>query len=329
VSTLAAKSLYPKTGTNCFSFRIQDLEDPVIEKLLERWMLLPFAPGAELVVGAVVFGAVALVLRKRPSIERAPRALRLAAGVVVVGWAVDVVAGVVWVRFPAVPWWSLVTPLLLAAVGLAIVAVRGGKREARAGVPALPAVRRTWRTFASSGLLATAAVIAAVLVLVTLIAGTASIADENGALIFLPLAGGGVSTFYGWALGGPVLVGTLLLAASTVACLSAVAASPFSGPHTVQAETRQRRVTSDAVAMLTLAALALTLGGALQTVGHAGAGEVNDVVWSTGFSAFAPFFVWTGWALQVSSLAALIALAAGTVPVAARETRAVTAPKEA
>lgn len=301
----------------------------MIEKLLERWMLLPFAPGAELVVGAVVFGAVALVLRKRANTERAPRALRVAAGVVVAGWAVDVVAGVVWVRFPGVPWWSLVTPLLLAAVGLAIVAVRGGKREARSGVLALPAVRRTWRTFVSRGLLIAAAIVAAALFLVTLIAGTVSIADEHGSLIFLRLAGGGVATFYGWALGGPVLVGTLLMAASTVSCLATVAASPFSGPHTVQTETRQRRITSDAVAMLALAAFALTLGGALQIVGHAGAGGVGDAVWSTGFSAFAPFFVWTGWALQVASLAALIALAAGTVPVTAREARPVAAPREA
>ncbi len=288
----------------------------MLEKLFERWFLLPFAPGAELLFGLALFGVVALVLRKRARQDAGaiPTAIRIASGLVIAVWAIDVITKVLWVRFPVIPWWSLVLPLLVASGGAAVVALHR-RPAARAGVPALAGVRRMWWSFTSRSALVTAGVLIAVLAIVTVAAGAVSIPDENGQLIFVSLAGNGVSSFYGWTLGVPVLVGVLLLCIATFAALSKISAPPFASPSTIQSESRQRRVSSGSVLFLAFAVVALTLGGALQIIGFAGAGIANDVAPSTGFSSFATFFRWTGWALQVTSFAALAALALRWSPV--------------
>lgn len=293
----------------------------MIEKLLDRWMLLPLAPGVELVAALLLLGVAVLIGGARhpggsgESRASLPGVARVTSMAVIVLWVLDVAARALWVRFPTVAWWSLLLPLVVAAAGIAALLVfRRRTGTSRVGVPSMPAVRRTWRSFASGRATLAVGLVALVLVLVTIAAGSASIADDTGARVFLPLADNGVSSFYGWALGGPVLIGVALLTVASFVALSAIAARPFVSPTTVALEVEQRRISSNAVVCIAGSAFALTLGGAVQIIGQAGAAGAGDAVWATGFSAFASVFIWTGWALQVSALAALIALTIGWTP---------------
>lgn len=304
----------------------------MIDKLIERWFLLPLAPGAVLVIGLLLFGAVALCSRARRSAgaSRAiPSTVRLTAAAVIVAWALGMVAQIFWIRFPTISWWSLALPLVVSAVGFAVAMNHKGSSTVRTGTPALVGVRRTWRSFASPGLLATGGGLVAMLVVVTVTAGAASVRDENGAFIFLELAGNGTSSFYGWALGIPVLLGLALLTTVAIVTLSITAARPFADPSTVKAESSGRRMLTNALLLTATAATALTLGGALQIIGQAGSGGVSDAQWSTGFSSFATFFIWSGWALQVASFAVLAALSMGWTLVATSKEVPLMAPAQA
>ena len=83
-----------------------------------------------------------------------------------------------------------------------------------------------------------------------------------------------MTSFDGWD-GIPVLVGIVALTASTIIVLQRVAAQRFHRADTVPAETVQRRATSTSVVQIAVGAAALTLAGAIQMIGFAGAGTAG------------------------------------------------------
>lgn len=303
----------------------------MIDTLLERWTLLFFAPGAELVTALIV--AIACVVVARPFVRRArtdraevPPILRVTAAVVIAGWLIDVVAQALWIRFPSIAWWSFALPLVLAALGIGVASVAtrrsGSARGARrSGEPTLVGVRRAWRSFSSTGAMVVTGALVILLGLTTVISGSVSSVDEYGRSVLIDFGDAGVATFFGWAYGIPVLVALVMLGAATVVGLARIAAPPFAGSASLSTERRGRQIASHTVLSLASAAVALSWGAALQVIGRAGSGSagvgiegVGDFVWSPGYSSFAGVFTAAGWLVEVVALLALIAVAAGVVP---------------
>lgn len=299
----------------------------MIEKLVERWPLLFFAPGVELVVAllAVLAGVVfarSFVRVARADRESVPLALRVTGAVVIAAWLMDIAARALWVRFPAIGWWSFALPLVLAAAGIGVTASLAARDVHRTGEPTLIGVRRSWRTFASGPTLWTAGMLAILVLVVTLISGAVSSADEYGRYIFVDFGDAGSASFYGWSYGLPVLIGLVLLGSVALIALSKIASPPVFRSEELTMERRARQVASDAVLSTAAASLALTLGEALQNIGHAGSGSasvgipgVGEFTWSSLYSSFAGVFVWSGWMIEVVSLVMLLALLAGVVPL--------------
>lgn len=298
----------------------------MIEKLLERWFLLPLAPGAESVVAALVVAVAMICLRGRLRRDdrgqlRALPLIRITSGAVIAIWIVDVAVQTLWVRFPTMLWWSLALPLAITAAGVLAVAFSVPRRARRTGEPTLVGIRRTWLSFTDRLPLTLTGIAGALILVVTLICGAVSSPDEYGRYVFINFGDAGVATFYGWMFGVPVLIGLLLLITASLTALSRIATPPFSSPLAAQNETISRRTVSNAVVYLTGSVLALTLGGILKMIGGAGSGSVGvripgvgDFVWSPGYSSFAEFFTWSGWFLNVASFVMLIILVAGFVP---------------
>lgn len=299
----------------------------IIEKLLERWFLLPLAPGAELAIAGLVVTVAAIFLRgkKRDNARdqlRVPLLIRLTSGAVIASFVLCVALQVFWVRPPTILWWVFALPLGIAAVGTLAVAVTAPRRSGRTGDPALVGIRRTWLSFTDRIPLAAAAIAGVLILVVTLICGAASSPDQYGRYVFIVFGdGAAAATFYGWMFGVPVLIGLLLLIAATWAALSQIATPAFSSPLAAQNEIASRRTISNAVIYLTGSVLAMTLGGILMLIGAAGSGSagvgipgVGDFQWSPGFSSFAGFFTWSGWFLRVASFVMLIVLVVGFVP---------------
>lgn len=319
--------LYLHMSTICVSLQVQvDRRSLVVEKLMDRWFLLPLAPGVELLVGALLVGGVAVFLRasrRRMLTEnaRGPILLRITAGVVILVWIVDVLVKMLWVRSPDIPWWTFAAPLIVAAAGILVGQFGTPRRPQRSGTPAFVAIPRTWRSFVDPRIMAVAITAASLIVVMTLICGTLSSPDEYGRYVYLKFGDAGTTTFYGWAFGVPVLMGVAFLLVVARLSLTRTASPPFINPATVPDETRSRRTASNAVAYLVTSVLVLTLGAVLGMVGAAGSGAagvgipgVGTFMWSPGYSSFAGFFTWVGWALRVAALATLAAQLIGLVP---------------
>ncbi|MBQ9915677.1 MAG: hypothetical protein IJO71_00560 [Microbacterium sp.] len=298
------------------------------QKIGERWTWLFWEPWGALLLAGVVVTAVAIVARRRRRVAgvdvfRLPLALRVVAGLVVAGWLLDSAVPAFGVLAGVTRWWQFALPLVVAAAGVGVALVGVGRVRQRAGVPALVGVRRTWTTFPSRAALVTVAVGGVLLVAMTLICGVVSVPDESGAFVLVDFGDAGVSSFYGWAFGVPVLVALVALALAAVAVLRRIAAPAFGAPETVARERRERGVVADAVLALAGGAIMLSLGSVLYFVGSVGMSSggvgipgVGDFVWTPGYSAIAPALRWTGWALLSAGSAVLLVLALGRVPFA-------------
>lgn len=298
----------------------------MLEKLLDRWFMLPLAPGADLLAGAFLLGIVVACLRasrRRLISEKVDGtgSQRIVAGLVILMWFINTVVTAVWVRFPDISWWTFAAPLAVAASGILAGRLITPRRPQRAGTPAFVAIPRTWRSFVDRRIRAVAIVAASLVIVTTLICGAVSSPDEYGRFVLLEFGDAGSATFYGWAFGVPVLIGVALLLGVARLSLTHIASPPFINPATVPDETRSRRAASNAVAYLATAVLVLTLGAVLGMVGGAGSGSagvgipgVGTFTWSPGYSSFASFFTWVGWALRVAALATLTAQLLGLIP---------------
>jgi uncharacterized membrane protein len=298
----------------------------MVEKLIERWPLLIHVPGAELVVALIVAVAGAIFGRSYVRCARADRAsvppvLPGTAAAVIAVWLVDLVGRTLWVRFPAIAWWSFALPLVVAALGVGVTALVSTPSVRRKGEPTSVGVRRSWLSFASTSAVWISGVLATLVLITTLFSGSVSSSDEFGRYIFIDFGDAGVATFYGWSYGLPVLAGLSLVTVMTLIALSRISAPPFVSAGSLVTERRARRVVSNAVLSLSAAALALTWGQSLQLVGQAGSGSagvgipgVGEFNWSPGYSSFAGIFLWGGWAMEVIAFVILLALIVGAVP---------------
>lgn len=227
-------------------------------------------PIIAVVVTAAIFTAVMLLTRPVPSpaVEPAPIARRFGAAS---GAALFAAFALVYAALfsglffePwAYQWWQYPLPLIVGTVALVVIAVVLRARRTAVEAPVHPVRRRDWWSFSSrSGLVVFAAVVAGT-VLTCVIAGT----NSDWTTIDLP-SGGGYSSFFGWAYGIPVLVGTVLVAGLTVVALRANALPPFSRPGSTASETAARRLMAHTIIRVSLISVLLPMGAALSSIGY-------------------------------------------------------------
>ncbi|MFG6279552.1 hypothetical protein [Microbacterium sp. 5K110] len=297
------------------------------DKVLERWTWAFAEPIGTVVVAVAAVVGILLLSRRTRHLARAQGrsvapVLRLAAAAVVVAWGVDLVVRAIASVGLEDAWWTFALPVAVAAGGLGVATLLRGRGVRRTGTPTMVGVRRAWWTFPSRGLLWTGTAITLVLIVVTLVCGGVSLPDERGRFVRVDFGDAGWATFYGWTFGIPVLVGLAALVAVTVILLSRIAAPAFLGPSTVARERRERRVAADSVLAVSAGAVALALGGALFLVGAVGSSSggvgipgVGEFSWTPGYSVFAPFLRWVGWALLLAGNVVLLSVAAGATAV--------------
>ena len=258
--------------------------------LVEALLTLPLF---SLVIAGVVVVVISLARRTtRASVpDRYARELRVlgvvAIGVIVVFAIENIVRGYVLCMVgqclvDVVDWWRYPTPLLAAALGLAVVVVLITTSGTVAPEePVLPTSRRTWTTFGPRGGLVAAGVTMAALVVTTVASGLASSSDENGRFIYLELAAPNTSLeplrpwFYGWSYGVPVLISVGMLGLVTWVLLSRNAARPYVRADTVAAEQGARSSVATAAVHIATAGGLLALGGVFRFVASANLSSVS------------------------------------------------------
>ncbi len=290
-----------------------------MDKLLERWMDLPLAPGGAVVAAAMLFVVIALLLRPiaRPR-TRVSTILRWGALAVLVAWVGTCAAQ--FFSTSLLPWTRLALPLVLAAAAIGASMIR---RRPSVGAPHtdVPLRRRSWSSFVSTGWIRVGATLAAALTVITVVCGLVASDDgTGGAAVWLIFGDGAMSFFYGWPFGLPVLIAAALLICVCVLAWGRIAAPPFAAGQVAE-ESRARATDSNRLAALATASFGLTMGAVVELIGYSGTGAagvgipgVGEFVFTTDYAAFAPSFVIVGWAAQVLSLALLMAVAADRLP---------------
>lgn len=252
--------------------------------------------------------------------------LAITAILVIVVFAVEnVLRGYVVNLGELMPWWRFATAIVVAALGLGIVAaieVRGAKPSE---VPVVSGARRTWTSFGPRvGLIGGVAVLVAILV-TSIAAGMAAYVDSRGDSAWLEIPIPNEETidpvrvhFYGWTYGVPVLICAALLAAAVWGVLHANASRPYIRPETVAAERDARRgVARDAVRIAT-AGMLLGVAGAWRLIASAGTtsglviegkndGAPYEVIWR--YAELATVVGWAAPALEVLAFALLLLVA--------------------
>lgn len=289
------------------------LPSPAI--LMQALVSLPLF---SLVVAAVVSVVFVIAGRTKPVAVPARytselRALGVVSVLAIVAFAVEnIVRGYLLRLVDVVDWWRYPTPILAAAVGLAVVgvliAVRG---SAAPELPVAPTAHRSWMSFGPRLGLALLAVTVGVLIATSVAAGLASSADREGRFIYLEIGAPNVSIepvrpwFFGWSYGVPVMISVAVLAVVVWFVLSRNAVRPFLRPGLVTAEESARRRLATAVVSIATGATLLALGGVFRFIGDAGTlsqlttgeNETYELVWRYG--AIAAALGWTAPFLEI------------------------------
>jgi len=292
-------------------------------------------------IAAIVLAALVLVIARRPAPgndaigdtsrdELRPyaaehRGLAVAALMVLVVFLGEFIVRGHLVPGISLPWWRFAIPLIVATIGLAVVAAlittRGMPHVTE---PMSPTPRRGWRSFSSPRALTGAGVAILLLIITTVGAGSVSSTDDDGryAMLAIPVPNAPHVdplrfSFYGWAYGIPVLFGLTAVALATGVVLHLNAARRFQRTQTIATETVARRRTAQAsVALLTAAVLA-SLAEAWRQIGGVGSpssltvmGDAGDVTYETPwrFAELAAALRWCAPALEVVALAILVVL---------------------
>jgi hypothetical protein len=289
-----------------------------------------YTPAMALPIGLALFGLLLLVTHRagvRPAdatvgrIRRVRRWNRLAP-LLVLGMALlaDVPGGFL-SRPPAVAWWLYAAPVLGAVVPIAALLIGVTGERVVVEKPVVPVLRRTISSYGSRALFWIAGTAALILTLTTIWAGAASVPNEQGWYVWLPIAGNTspeYSTFYGWGYGALVLVALLLLVALTWLLLARNASQPFVRPETVQRENVARIATAASALTIAGAATMFTLGQVWNFVGQSGSARVGtgipgygNIWFAPGYATFAPALVWIGFILQITAVIWLLVAASG------------------
>lgn len=300
-----------------------------------------FAVPVTSLAGAVFIALVVAAWRARAEADAAPgaaaafddklrdryRPQRIVLGILAVAVGVAFVGAYLFRVFvptesSAVPWLRFTLPLIVAAVGFAVLLVVALRRgDDPSGEPVLGR-RRTWATFADRSALVGVALAAILLIATTLIGGAVSSPDAEGrsTMLEIPIPNvAGVDplrvSFYGWAYGAPVLVmlGLVLLVVWSV--LHAAAALPFLGPGVVAAERDLRRGVAAGVLGILTAVVLLTTADAWRLI--AGSAQVSsleimgvndgrpyEVAWQ--HSEFATLAAWGAPVLEICAFTLLL-----------------------
>lgn len=308
-----------------------------------RLLTLLFMPGATLVVGVIAFAVVTAVSRNRAVTIRsqtAPSALsmlerrraylvkltRFGAAVILLAFAAIesipyldlfaryfVPAAVPMFGEPTdVRWWMFAAPIAGAAVVVGFALLHIARDGSSARLPVVSLERRGLLTFVRrrDGVLILVSL--ALLALTCLATGVTSSIDNAGqyATMSIPDSlGGGSATFFGWTYGVPTLISTFILATMLVVNLHIDAVRPFVSPGSVEGERVARMETARVLLRLVTAAVMLTLGGVWLFVGAVGGSieSSESELFVPLIYAIAPILRWAGLAMQVISVAVLLA----------------------
>ena len=298
-------------------------------------------PLFSLVIAAVIVVVISVSRRTaRASVpDRYARELRalgvVAIGVIVVFAIENIVRGYVLCMVgrclvDVVDWWRYPTPILAAALGLAVVVVLIATSGTVAPEePVLPTSRRTWTTFGPRGGLVAAGVTLVTLVTTTVASGLVSSSDENGRFIYLELSAPNTSIepvrpwFYGWSYGVPVLISVVLLGLVTWVLLTRNSARPFLRADTMPAEQGARTDVASAAVRIATAGSLLALGGVFRFVASANissvsinGGEPYEVAWR--YAALTSAAGWVAPVLEVIGFSLLLLVAVRSVRARAR-----------
>lgn len=302
-------------------------------------LTLPIVSMVCLTIAALVVAGAFLIRRLRPLPRRSAslsestqrsvatryrpeqRALGIAAIAVIVVVLAESGSRYLFHFADVVSWWRYATPLLAAAIGLAVVlSLVLSRGTTPPEQPVLPAARRTWTSFGPRAGLIGAGVAVVLLLVTTLAAGLASSADERGRFIYLaiPIPNESIDPirpwFYGWAYGVPVLICLVPLVAVTWAVLRSNAMRPFLRPEAVDAERAARARIARASVYVATAGILLALAGAWRFIAAAATfsgltiqdGNVSqsyEVIWR-----YAEFAVAAGWLAPIVEITAFVLL---------------------
>ncbi len=277
-------------------------------------------PIIAVVVTAAIFMAVMLLTRRVPSpaADPAPTARRFGAAsgaVLFAAFAVVYAAMISGLFFEpwAYQWWQYPLPLIVGTVALIVITVVLWARRTTVEAPVHPVRRRDWWSFSSRGDLAALAAVVGVTALTCVIAGS----NSDWMTIDLP-SGGGYATFFGWAYGIPVLIGTVLVGGLTVVALRVNSQPPFSRPESAPAETAARRLMAMTIARVSIAAMLLPLGGALISIGQTagsrggfGIPGVGDFMFNYGFASLMEPLLIAGRGCEIAAVVLVFLLFVG------------------
>lgn len=253
----------------------------------------------------------------------------VALGVILIFGIENIVRGYLLRLVDVVDWWRYPTPLLAAAVGLAIVLlliVTRGTTPPEEPVP--PTARRGWTTFGPRGGIIATVVVMVALLATTVGAGLASSSDEDGRFIYLELFAPNASIgplrpwFYGWSYGIPVIISVVLLAVVAWAVLSRNSARPYIRPDLVASEQDARARVATAAVSIASAGILLALGGAFRFIARSDISRVTiaddgtyELAWR--YAALATAAGWVAPILEIVGFTLLLLVA-----VRARRVRA-------
>jgi uncharacterized membrane protein len=212
------------------------------------------------------------------------------------------------------------TPLVLGVVALSMLMIPG-PRARTSGVAAL--ARRRIGQFVSRRWTWTLLVLTALVLILTIAAGSVSSRDENGHYTMY-WASMGTTTFgtniYGWYFSTPSLIALALLLVMLFAALQVIASRAWDDD--VEADGALRRLRSTNVIRIGCGATLIHLSVILQSLagtsalrGQSTTTELGTVAMGTPFAALQPVLFWTGTAAFVVGLTICLITALIAIPV--------------
>ena len=226
-------------------------------------------------------------------------------------------------------WWIHPFPVVAAIIVMVVLLNRLARENSGIEAPVLPVRYWGWLSFSRTPEVVAAASVLGLLGVVSGLAGLASITDENGlhTLILLPganlvtdseLSSSGVASFYGWAYSVPVMLGAAVLALLVGWAIRTISVGPFVRPETVDAETRERKVTTSALLRFFTGTVVVPRGSALTSIGGSGQSSsgfgipgVGEFNYTLGYSYVAPALSVIGAVLQAVAVVILVAAVRG------------------
>jgi hypothetical protein len=294
-------------------------------------LLLASAPIAVAVIVAI--GIRLINLPPLPRIGTPASWLTAAAG----GIPALAMAALVWFPFviPPLGFFDLdvrsMAPLMLGVAAVVLLAIppKSRHREAVAQIS-----RRTIMSFVSVRWIITALLVAAIIVILSVAAGSASGLDENGRYTTYTISIGTTGTemgtgIYGWHYSVPALACVVVLLLATAGAWALLPRPAWSDDITHDSAVRRLRAAnigraSCGALLVHLAVVLRSLAGTASLIGSTTTTELGAVSVTPPFAALGPTLDWCGALALVSGLTMWIVIALTAIPSPVRQPAAAT-----